>query len=387
MQNYVNLRPGVLNMYKFRDENSCFFVLTDDSHWSSDAQDISTRQAEENMQFVKEIAIHRSNVLKDMIMAFKDSSIFSCRLEIVFIDDRGNIEDGRGSGVQREALSIFWREFYNSLATGASEKVPSIRHDHQKDEWQSIARVLVIGFARLRYFPVTLSRAFVASCLFPEETLPMEWLLESFHRYISKDDSETLKRSLTAECPEPSADDEVLDVLSSYKCHRVVTKDNMPKIIDELAHQELIQRPKYIANAWSPILEKLKRFKEFENVESLVNLYEAKKPTHKKVCKLLTSNPATDAQRECFSYLKRFVKSFDDNLLTVFLQFVTGSNVIAVDKIEVAFSEESGKGRRPVAHTCGPLLLIPSTYQSYNELSEEFSNIFRRSVEWSFYIV
>ena len=158
----------------------------------------------------------------------------------------------------------------------ASEKVPSIRHDHQKDELQSIARVLVIGFARLGYFPVTLSRAFVASCLFPEETLPMEWLLGSFHRYISKDDSETLKRSLTAE---PSTDDKVLDVLSSYKCHRVVAKDNMPKIIDELAHQELIQRPKYIANAWSSILEKLKRFKEFENVESLVNLYEAKK-TH-----------------------------------------------------------------------------------------------------------
>jgi hypothetical protein len=364
-----------------------FFILAD---WYSDViihahDELShDHQVEE---VVKEIAINRNNVLKDMIIAFKDEIILSCCLEIVFIDERGNIEDGRGSGVKREALSIFWREFYNSLATGASEKVPAIHHDYQQSEWKSIARILVAGFTKFGYFPVTLSSAFIASCLFPEELLPKEWLVESFHQYISKDESETPKRSVTDECPDPSTDEDVTDLLTSYNCRRVVRKDTMPKIIEELAHQEIIQRPKYVANAWSPIVNELKRFKEFETVDSLVSLYEAKKPTQKKVCKLLTSNPATDAQRECFSHLKRFVKSLDDNLVSVFLQYATGSNIIAVDSIEVAFSEESGKTRRPVAHTCAPLLVIPSTYQSYNELSEEFSNIFRREAAWSFYIV
>lgn len=92
----------------------------------------------------------------------------------------------------------------------------------------------------------------------------------------------------------------------------------MPKIIEELAHQEIIQRPKYVANAWSP--NKLKCFEEFKTVDSLVRFYEAKKLTQKKVCKLLTSNPVIDAQRECFSHLKRFVKSLDDNLVSIFLQ-------------------------------------------------------------------
>ena len=48
-----------------------------------------------------------------------------CALEIVFINDQGEIEEDRGSGVTREALSIFWREFFSALTTGAAEKVPS----------------------------------------------------------------------------------------------------------------------------------------------------------------------------------------------------------------------------------------------------------------------
>ena len=174
-------------------------------------------QVEENTQtqLVKEITINRNNVLKDMIIAFKDKIILSCCLEIVFIDERGNIEDRRGAGVKREALSIFWREFYNSLATGASEKVPAIRHDYQQSEWKSIACVLVAGFTKFGYFPVTLSSAFIASCLFPEELLAKEWLVESFHQYISKDESETLKRSVTDECPDPSTDEDVTEATSA----------------------------------------------------------------------------------------------------------------------------------------------------------------------------
>ena len=50
-------------------------------------------------------------------------------LEVVFIDDRGEIEEGRTAGVAREAFSIFCREFFNCLATGAIEKVLAIQHD------------------------------------------------------------------------------------------------------------------------------------------------------------------------------------------------------------------------------------------------------------------
>ena len=318
---------------------------------------------------MKEVAVHRNNVLRGMIEAFSDDKASRCSLHVVFIDDRGEFEEGRGSGVTREALSNFWREFFNSLAIGAAEKVPAIRHDLQKNEWQSVARILVAGFSEMGYFPVALSRAFVASCLFPEELLSKEWLLQSFHLYSSKDsskdESDSLKRGLSVE--DPSQDEDILEVLTSYKCYRRVEKATMTKIMEELAHQELIQRPKYVANAWHPIVKSLTRHEEFKDLQSLVQLYEAKVPTTKRVCKLSEAQPVSNSERECFEHLKRFVKSLDDNLFGAFLQFITGSNILTVDKIQVGFSANTGATRSPVAHTCAPLLIVPSTYQSYNE--------------------
>ena len=84
---------------------------------------------------------------------------------------------------------------------------------------------------------------------------------------------------------------------------------------------------------------------------------------------------------------KKYIKSLDDNMLSGFLQFLTGSNIIAVEKIQVSFNSNEGYTRGIVAHTCGPLLEISTTYQSFNELAEELSNMLRNSFSWSFIIV
>ena len=162
------------------------------------------------------IKINRNNVLQDMISTFTRSTISYCYLNFVFINERGEEEQGRGSGVRREVLSNFWREFYKSLTIGASEKVPNIRHDYQKPEWESIARILVFGYTKERYFPITLSRAFVASCLFKEKTMTPDWLLGDFYHYIPSDESEALKRGLSDECENPAHDEEVVDVLTTF---------------------------------------------------------------------------------------------------------------------------------------------------------------------------
>ena len=96
------------------------------------------------------------------------------------------------------------------------------------------------------------------------------------------------------------------------------------------------------------------------------------KQTLKKVIKLLSANPMNDAERESFEHLKRFVKNLKEDGLSAFLQFTTGSNAIVCESIGVTFTSLDGLERRPIAHTCTPVLELPTTYKSYNELSEEF---------------
>lgn len=79
---------------------------------------------------VKDVLVHRSQVLKDLIEAFKalDIPTYRGHLNLVIINERGEIEEGRGLGVVREVITMFWHQCFTSLSTGATEKVPSVRH-------------------------------------------------------------------------------------------------------------------------------------------------------------------------------------------------------------------------------------------------------------------
>ena len=116
-------------------------------------------------------------------------------------------------------------------------------------------------------------------------------------------------------------------------------------------------------------------------------MYEEKKPTSKRVIKLIEAEPKTGADRACLDHLKRYIKSLEDNMLAGLLQFLTGSDIISVQKIQMSFKTNKGLVRGIVAHTCGPLLELLSTYQSYNKLSEELTDILRNSAAWDFVIV
>jgi len=73
--------------------------------------------------------------------------------------------------------------------------------------------------------------------------------------------------------------------------------------------------------------------------------------------------------------------------VSLLLQFITESDIKSCESIDVAFLTHEGASRRPVAHTCGPLLEIPSSYQSHNDLSEEFSELLQYKEAWHFNIV
>ena len=79
-----------------------------------------------------------------------------------------------------------------------------------------------------------------------------------------------------------------------------------------------------------------------------------------------------------------------DRLSPSSFHFLTGSNVIPCESFLVTCTFimlEGGAGRRPIIKTCGPILELPSTYQSYSELAEEFSSFINEKGAWSFIIV
>lgn len=321
-----------------------------------------------------------------MIIAFSDPKILEVTVFFKVVDARGVTEDGVGRGVAREVLTEFWHLFYQSLSVGASTKVPTIRHDYQKHEWKAVARILLYGYFKEGLYPIALSPAFVGCTILGEDRVSNQVLVESFMAYIAEDEREVVNNCLK-NTSEIADNDDLLDVLGSYNCYRKPNEENIEDILCQLAHQELIQRPRYVSNCWAAILQPLKSRLPFQNMESILQFYEELKPTAKKVVQILDASPQNEAQRNAFAHLVRYVKSLGGNV-SAFLQFTTGGDVIVEGrKLKVTFTELNGLQRRPVAHTCGPLLELPSTYQYYNELVEEFSSILREKSAWSFDIV
>ena len=140
------------------------------------------------------MSVHRSLIKEDLIKLFADNTILEHELDWWVIDDCGNMEEGIGSGVQREILATFWQRILASLAVGDVEKVPCIQHDHQKAEWEAICRVLVYGFRFAEYVPVSLSPVFLASCMYGEETITERELLAAFKNYVAADDREARQK-------------------------------------------------------------------------------------------------------------------------------------------------------------------------------------------------
>lgn len=317
------------------------------------------------------IHLHRVNLKKELITLFEDSDIVNKFLKIKMINDHGYDEKGEGCGVVRDAFSLFWQDSYVSLMLGEEERVPCIRHDMGKQHWQAVARIFLKGFLQAGYFPIQISQVFLTSLMFGEDAITNDMYLQSFKRYVSRAEADIIERVIERKLPLDN--DDFVDFLSAFDCKKVVNEANTTEILVELAHKELVQKPSYVADCWEKILTPLKL--SFPTTDELVNHLSSLQPTPAKVCRMFNATPANPAETETLAHLKRWVKGLDNTSLRRFLRLSTGADVLIGTAIQVTFTSLTGAGRRPIFHTCGSVLEVPSTYDDFCDFRQEFTNI------------
>ena len=270
----------------------------------------------------------------------------------------------------RDILSAFWDKFDKGHACGDIEMIPCIRHDFGYDERRAVARVIVKGYRELRYYPILLNKAFTISCVFGEHTVSDETLLQSFFNCIPLDERQIVKESLIKENISVDGDDsELRDVLSNYSTRRVpCTGAQLKKLLLEIAHKEIIQAPSYIREPWESMFlhtEFVEKQSDFED------LYEFLRPTNKKVINLLSGNPKASAESTSLACLQKYIRMLRHEDIKTFLRFCTGADELCVKQIKVSFSKLDRIERRFVAHTCEPLLEVPTTYEDFGQFKGE----------------
>lgn len=168
--------------------------------------------------------------------------------------------------------------------------------------------------------------------------------------------------------------DELLDMLDRLGVKIIPNRENLKPVLLKVAHKQIIQEPKYaLDNMAAVAAECLKTI--INTPEQLLAMYTDKKPTCRKVLKLIEAHPLTPAEKQAHQFLQQYIRGLDEMGLRKLLRFTTGSDIISVSRIEVVFTNLEGLSRRPIAHTCGAVLELPFTYNSYPELRMEMENV------------
>lgn len=318
------------------------------------------------------LIIRRGHCFRDLIKAFKDPKLLGSEIYIKMRLPNGHLEEGEGIGVLRDCITEFWMEFYEIFTMGHDAKVPFIRHDFQIDEWQAVARVLVLGWKCARYFPVQLAAPFLEEALYGTASSSCK---DAFLQYVSDQEKQVL---LSAIEDFDSVDkDAVIDLLDVHECHHIPYKENLLPLLSQLGHKSIIQSPMYIIECWRPILHTLAHTLP---IEGLHQLLQEKNPTSKTVKDLLQfPEEMSAAQHAVARYLKRYITEADHQTLQNFLRFCTGSNLVG-SRIEIEFIDSTDFQRRPQAHTCACILKLPIGYYNYPDLRNDFNSVLTSSV-------
>ena len=119
---------------------------------------------------------------------------------------------------------------------------------------------------------------------------------DSFMKYVIKTEAHLIERILSDSLS--LDDEEVVDFLSAFECKRLVTKENFKDVIIEIAHKELVQKPRYASDCWLDVLYPLMIF---TSIDDLFQIYKSLYPTPSKVCKLIKADPQNSTERESLS--------------------------------------------------------------------------------------
>ena len=142
-----------------------------------------------------------------------------------------------------------------------------------------------------------------------------------------------------------------------------------------------------MASCWKNHFGLLKKNILFTNATSLRKIYADFEPTPKKIINIIRVNPCNDAEREALGFFKRYIKGLEAIQLKKLLKFITGSDLIITEFINISFTKNDSEIlRRPIAHTCEPTLELPASYNNFCELRQEFANILQETT-WEMGIV
>ena len=216
------------------------------------------------------------------------------------------------------------------------------------------------------YLPIRIAFPVIAATLLGPD--------ESFVVYICLHESSILRHALkqtSKELPLTSQMNQLVCVLSRFDCTVVPTTENLFKLIVDVSRHVFLGKPLGLLYAMSAGVPSFQQRFWSNSVEKLFQLYKALNATPAIVLSLLEEPEfENEAESKVLYYCTSFIGNCKQEELRSLLRFITGSSVVIDQPIKVSFNTLDGIGKHPISHSCECSIELPTTYETYMELSK-----------------
>jgi len=324
------------------------------------------------------VKVNRCKVFKETLglYASTPSLVHQLPLKVSFKGEKA-VDVG---GVGRDFFSCFWEEAYKEAFDGASLLTPAVHAHVDSTSLPQLGKVLSHGYLSCGFIPVRIAFPTLATSLLgPTVDVPLHIMVQSFQDYLSSVDRATVQEALRFKGNSYPSElvVQLVNILSRYGCRKMPTPKNIMQLLHVIAKHEFVSRPfEAITLINSGIPLEHKPFWQTKSVPELYSLVIALSVSPRKILAQI-EEPffKNKAEERVFAYLQQYVGNMKQEEAQKFLRFVTGSSVCLGFKITVSFNGLTGAARRPLSHTCTSDLVLPYTYMTYVDFSNEFTAI------------
>ena len=326
------------------------------------------------------VEVHRGHAFNDIRQFFKVNVDINPKVDevrLTLILPNGDTERAADSGgVTRDVITEFWQEFYQCCTLGYELKVPTLRHDFEKDDWAAVARVLAFGWTSEKMLPDQLAPSFLNACLngVNSENDDTNTILEEYCQFLSDTEKDLITKTL--DDFDGVEFDELLEFLSNHDCKVRVSKENVKTVLLQIADKKLNQEPAFVREVFFSTL--LPFNLEIDIRKELQKL----KVTKKRVLSIIEYDPTQQTSK----FLLKFLRECNMEVMRRFLRFTTASDMMLTDangeymKIKIQLLDMKGLARRPIAHTCGRVLELALTYENFPEFRCEMNAVLASNI-------
>ena len=318
--------------------------------------------------------VDRENILYSTVISlFKKKGIEDeFPLRITFKGERSQ----HWGSLSRHAVCLLARSIREDLT-------PVVHPETDPSSLPVMGKILSHGYLSSGFLPVKIAFPALAVTLLRINEVSDNVLVTTFMETV---EAATLSRAFTV--PEFSGDMQVrlASILGRFGCRQLPSVDNLRQLLLQVAKFQFITKPSSALQAISSGIPMSHReFWKQLSVKELYDIYLALTASPDKVLEQLElseGDPANSNQQRVFDYLTQYVGNMKNDEVRRFLRFVTGASVCFTERIVVSFNTLTGIARRPIAHTCSSLLILSSTYQTFEEFAKKFRAIVFGDEEW-----